>query len=102
MSISQPFVAHKFGGSSMRDAERIAHVAATLATRAGEPQIVVVSAMQGVTDALIALVHSAAARSDDWREALARLRDRHQAAALALLGAHAEATVAWLDQEFAE
>ena len=63
MTPSFPFIAHKFGGSSMRDAERIAQVAAILSTREGERQVVVVSAMQGVTDALIALAHSAAAGS---------------------------------------
>ncbi|MBP6079384.1 MAG: bifunctional aspartate kinase/homoserine dehydrogenase I [Xanthomonadales bacterium] len=102
MTPSFPFIAHKFGGSSMRDAERIAQVAAILSTREGERQVVVVSAMQGVTDALIALAHSAAARSEVWRDALGRLRERHQATALALLGAQAEATVAWLEQEFAD
>ena len=102
MSHSNAFVAHKFGGSSMRDAERIAQVAAILAARDGEPQVVVVSAMQGVTDALIALANSAAARSEVWRDALSQLRERHLTAALALLGAQAEPTVEWLEREFAD
>jgi aspartokinase/homoserine dehydrogenase 1 len=102
MNHSNAFVAHKFGGSSMRDAERIAQVAAILATRDGESQVVVVSAMQGVTDALIALANSAAARSEVWRDALATLRERHLTAALALLGAQAEPTVEWLEREFAD
>jgi aspartokinase/homoserine dehydrogenase 1 len=102
MSASASFVAHKFGGSSMRDAERIARVAAILAARDGEAQVVVVSAMQGVTDALIALANSAAARSEVWRDALSQLRERHLTAALALLGAQAEATVEWLEKEFAD
>ncbi len=102
MNQSHAFVAHKFGGSSMRDAERIAQVAAILAARADERQVVVVSAMQGVTDALIDLANSAAARSKQWREALSHLRERHLAAALALLGARAETTVEWLEQEFAD
>ncbi len=102
MNNSNAFVAHKFGGSSMRDAERIAQVAAILAARDGERQVVVVSAMQGVTDALIALANSAAARSEVWRDALATLRERHLTAALALLGAQAEPTVEWLEREFAD
>ena len=102
MNSPQPFVAHKFGGSSMRDAERIARVAAILAARDGEPQVIVVSAMQGVTDALIALANSAAARSEVWRDALSQLRERHLTAALALLGAQAEPTVEWLEREFAD
>jgi aspartokinase/homoserine dehydrogenase 1 len=102
MSPARAFVAHKFGGSSMRDAERIAQVAAILAAREDEAQIVVVSAMQGVTDTLIALANSAAARSEVWRDALSQLRERHLAAALALLGALAEPTVEWLEREFAD
>lgn len=102
MNNSNAFVAHKFGGSSMRDAERIAQVAAILAARDDERQVVVVSAMQGVTDALIALANSAAARSEVWRDALATLRERHLTAALALLGAQAEPTVEWLEREFAD
>jgi aspartokinase/homoserine dehydrogenase 1 len=102
MSSIQQFVAHKFGGSSMRDAERIAQVAAILAARQGEAQVVVVSAMQGVTDALIALAHSAAARSEVWRAAHAELRERHLVATMALLGKEATATVDWLQREFAD
>lgn len=102
MPASVPFVAHKFGGSSMRDAERIAQVAAILAAREGEPQVVVVSAMQGVTDALIALANAAAARSETWRDALSTLRQRHLAAATALLGNQAEPTAEWLEREFAD
>ena len=100
--MNQLMIAHKFGGSSMRDAERIAEVASLLRVRADEQQVIVVSAMQGVTDALIQLVHQAAARADDWREAHAALRARHLSAALGLLGAKSEPTVAWLEREFAD
>ena len=55
-------VAHKFGGSSLADATRIRHVAELLRARAEATQVVVVSAMQGVTDALIALTDAAAAK----------------------------------------
>ena len=95
-------IAHKFGGSSMRDAERIAEVAALLAARADEQQVVVVSAMQGVTDALIALVHSASSRSDVWRDAWIALRERHRIAANALLGNKASPILEWLEREFAD
>ena len=48
-------IAHKFGGSSLANAERIAHVVDVLLARTGDgTQAVVVSAMQGVTDALLA------------------------------------------------
>ena len=61
--------AHKFGGSSLADAARIRRVA-ELMLGAPEPvQVVVASAMQGVTDALIALAE-AAANGADWRPGL--------------------------------
>lgn len=50
----------KFGGSSVGSAERIEHVARRVAQRrkAGDDVVVVVSAMQGETDRLLALAHS--------------------------------------------
>jgi len=59
-------IAHKFGGSSVGSAERIRRVADILLAR-DERQVVVVSAMQGVTDALITLCRKAAKRGADWR-----------------------------------
>jgi aspartokinase/homoserine dehydrogenase 1 len=88
--------AHKFGGSSVADAARYRH-AAGLVDREDAPQVVVVSAMQGVTDALIALV-TAAGRSEHITDALDALRAKHRAAATEL-GAPAALT-AWLDAEF--
>ncbi|MCA8950794.1 MAG: hypothetical protein KDE27_14925, partial [Planctomycetes bacterium] len=55
-------VAHKFGGTSLASAERIRHVADLLAARDDPAQAIVVSAMRGVTDALIAAGELAAAR----------------------------------------
>ena len=88
-----PFIAHKFGGSSLADATRIRHVVDLVLAR-DERQIVVVSAMQGVTDALIALAQKAARRDEGWRGDLAALRERHTSTALTLLGDHAPALVA--------
>ena len=99
---SQRFVAHKFGGSSMRDADCIRGVADILLARHGERQIVVVSAMQGMTDALINLVQQAAARDGGWRDSVQRMQQRHLDAAQALLGAEVAAVVAWLNKEFAD
>ena len=48
-------VAHKFGGSSLANTTRIAHVAQLVRARPETTQVVVVSAMQGVTDALLGL-----------------------------------------------
>ena len=92
--------AHKFGGSSLATAGRIRHVA-TLMFDAEDPrQVVVVSAMQGVTDALIGIA-DAAAKGEDWRPALEGLQQRHLDAANALLDDPAE-TRAWLEAQFAQ
>ena len=97
---SQSCRAHKFGGSSLADASRIRHVA-SLMLGAGEPrQVVVVSAMQGTTNALIAMT-TAAAAGEDWQAAWSALRTQHADAASALLEAPAELH-AWIDARFAD
>lgn len=93
-------IAHKFGGSSVADAERMRSVVEILAAR-HEPQVVVISAMKGVTDALIALVRQAAARDPAWPEAVGSLETRHRETAEDLLGGGAAAVSARLSQEFA-
>jgi aspartate kinase len=74
----------KFGGTSVGDGERIARVA-ELVSRVDEPALVVVSAMGGVTDLLVALASAARAKDrvavDD---ALSRIRTRHDTAVIAL------------------
>ena len=55
--------AHKFGGSSLADAGRIRHVASLMLGAEESRQVVVVSAMQGTTNALIAMTNAAAART---------------------------------------
>ncbi len=94
----KPYRAHKFGGSSVADADRYRHVADLLQT-VPEPRAVVVSAMQGVTDALTALAQSAAA-GHDWQDAWSTLRDKHLATAYRLDAGDKHALVAWLDAEF--
>ena len=91
-------VAHKFGGSSLANAGRIAAVGRLLAARPGDRHVVVVSAMQGVTDALTALVQSASAGAPAWRDQLAALRQRHLDTARDLLGAGTD--LVWLDDAF--
>ena len=56
-------VVHKFGGTSVADAERYRHVAGLLLARDEQEQVTVVSAMKGVTDALIELAKLAASAS---------------------------------------
>jgi aspartokinase/homoserine dehydrogenase 1 len=72
------WIAHKFGGSSLADAECIGHVVHLLGQREDEAQVVVVSAMAGVTDELIALTNLAASGDAGWTGRLADLRDRHR------------------------
>ena len=95
-------VAHKFGGTSLATAERIAHVAKLLQARPEPEQIVVVSAMSGVTDALIRLTRRAAERSPDWRDDWHTLRQRHRDAARELLGGVSDEYCGWLDGQFAD
>ena len=98
---------HKFGGTSVADAERYRHVAQLLLARGESVQVAVVSAMKGVTDALIELAELAAATpvgatTPEWRERWHELRARHRGAAVALLSEHAGPAVEWLDQRFDE
>ena len=93
-------IAHKFGGSSVADAERIGRVVDILLSRP-EVQVVAISAMRGVTDALITLARQAAARDAAWPHALETLAQRHRDTATALLGACAQPMLERLETEFA-
>ncbi|MGY6554397.1 MAG: bifunctional aspartate kinase/homoserine dehydrogenase I [Wenzhouxiangella sp.] len=77
---------HKFGGSSLADADCIAHVAALLIGRQqDEGQAVVVSAMAGVTNALLELAQRASRGESGWPMQLQELRQRHLQAAADLV-----------------
>ncbi len=95
-------VVHKFGGTSVADAERYRHVAQLLLQRPEAEQVSVVSAMKGVTDSLIDLAGLAADDAAHWRDAWHALRARHRGAAVALLGEQAGPGVEWLDARFDE
>lgn len=95
-------VAHKFGGSSLADAAGFRQVSANLLARREPMQVVVVSAMHGVTNALLALAANAAERSERWPEDWRRLRDRHLGVCDELLGAAATPTREWLSLRFDE
>lgn len=85
-SSSPATTAHKFGGSSLADASRIAAVVDILVAR-DESQVVVVSAMRGVTDTLIALANLAATEEQEsWQPKACELQQAHLTAADALLG----------------
>jgi len=80
------WVVHKFGGSSLADADcfrRVADIASGLA----EVRVaLVLSACRGVTDSLLSLVTAAeSARIEQCRASLARIADRHAGIAADLL-----------------
>jgi aspartokinase/homoserine dehydrogenase 1 len=81
------WVVHKFGGTSVAGADRYRNVAALMATEPGARKAIVVSAMSGVTDALLGLVAAAKARDEGYRAKLDALREKHVATARALLPA---------------
>lgn len=74
---------HKFGGTSVADAERYRGVGQVLAQQVavegGARQAVVVSAMSGVTNALIELVNLASGRDEVYRARLEALEQKHVA-----------------------
>lgn len=97
----KPVHLHKFGGSSLADAAHYQRVAALLdGLDAAAPglQFVVVSAMHGVTDTLIALADASIAGAD-WKPALIGLRQRHLDAADVLDASADHGLHAWLEAE---
>ncbi len=96
----------KFGGTSLGDARRIARAAeAVRVARAEGAVAVVVSAMAGVTNRLVAIVDGVAAGPATARQALADLLDEHRAVASELgIAEPAEApwTLARLDERLHE
>jgi aspartokinase/homoserine dehydrogenase 1 len=79
------WVVHKFGGSSVADAECFTRVAAIIESQSAERQAIVLSACRGVTDALLRLVVLAERQDAAWRGELAALRAHHQGIARTLL-----------------
>ncbi|HEX5601051.1 MAG TPA: bifunctional aspartate kinase/homoserine dehydrogenase I [Pyrinomonadaceae bacterium] len=69
---------HKFGGTSLADADRYrAACEIVLSEHSGKRVAVVVSAMSGVTNALIESVNLAAAHDESYLDKLQALEDRH-------------------------
>ncbi len=77
---------HKFGGTSLGDAERILRAADLLRAAArGRSVVAVASAMAGITDQLLAAAREAeSGRAGAAREIVERLRARHEETARAL------------------
>jgi len=85
MANTDPWVVHKFGGSSVADAECFRRVAAILEAQTTRRLGVVLSACRGVTDALLRLVDLAEQQDDSYRGEIAALRARHATIAETLL-----------------
>jgi len=86
MSLS-PWVVHKFGGSSVADADCFRRVADILEAQPSARLGVVLSACKGVTDSLLGLVAQAEKQDVGYLAGLDGLRTRHAAIAEALLPA---------------
>src|SRR5262245_6078347 len=79
------WVVHKFGGSSVADADCFRRVANILDQLPPGPTGIVLSACRGVTDALLGLVTRAEAQDDSYRGELDALRARHATIAAGVL-----------------
>ena len=77
MANTASWVVHKFGGSSVADAECFRRVADIIESQPPGPQGIVLSACRGVTDALLKLVQLAEQQDESYRAELAKLRTRH-------------------------
>jgi aspartokinase/homoserine dehydrogenase 1 len=77
----------KFGGSSVGDAERILAAARIVAKHQAQAEVVVVvSAMAGVTDALLHAANAALDGSPSWRAHLSSIEQHHRQAYLEIMG----------------
>lgn len=90
MGLKNRVVVMKFGGTSVADAaaiRRMARIVADERTRTGRAPVLVVSAMAGVTDALLALSRAAVGGDRDAVErGVDTLQQRHADAAAVLVG----------------
>ena len=98
-------VVQKFGGTSVADPEaiqRLIQIVRTARSRDGRGPAVVVSAMSGVTDALLGIAAAAGGgRLEDALTRLDQLRERHIAAAHALAPKESKGALGQqIDQQF--
>jgi bifunctional aspartokinase / homoserine dehydrogenase 1 len=82
---SSHWVVHKFGGSSVADADCFRRVAGILDGLPAGRLGVVLSACKGVTDGLLNLVSAAERQDATWRAGLDALRARHDSIARSTL-----------------
>src|SRR5213595_3333122 len=84
---ARPIEIHKFGGASLASGAAIAQAVTIIQARRPAPMVVVVSAMAGVTDALLDLAAAAIQRGPDGaRATVEALCAQHLGAVRALLG----------------
>jgi len=96
---------HKFGGASLADSAGIARAVAIIQAQRPAPLVVVVSALAGVTDALLEIASRAVeGEADRVRTSIAALHDRHATVAQGLLpgGDRRRDTLRAIDETFAE
>ena len=100
-----PLEIHKFGGASLANGAAMAHAVSVIRAQRPTPLVVVVSAMAGVTDALLELAGAAVrGDADGARATLDRLAAQHRAAVAALVRAapRAEELLQAIEGAFAE
>ena len=74
----RPFCVHKFGGTSVANAERYRNAAKIIAEQSCAPRAaVIVSAMAGITNDLVEVVRASAARDSSHSTVLRDVRRRH-------------------------
>jgi bifunctional aspartokinase / homoserine dehydrogenase 1 len=69
----------KFGGSSVANAQNIERVIAIVKSKANHKLVIVVSALGGITDLLLASAHLAATNNDVYKTSLQEIESRHLA-----------------------
>lgn len=100
---SQQLVVHKFGGTSVAGADRYRAVARIVHDRPEPRRALVVSAMGGVTDALVRVVDLAGRRDPAYHDELAALRERHRRTSCELLpGPAGDGVRQALERDFAD
>ena len=92
---------HKFGGSSLADADCFNRVAGLMTERPGERIGVVVSAMGGMTDALLNLASQAERDDSTFETGLNAIGERYTRTAKALLDGDAQVLLPGLPRKSA-
>lgn len=82
----------KFGGSSVANADRIKNSVEIVRRRLAEAKVaVVVSALGGVTDELIAIMDLACSGNQSWKQRFENLKQRHYSTSDQLFGSESDA-----------